>query len=196
MSFNGPLMANLARFYPPTLTGYTQSTWVIGAPGHHYDFRLSGTDLAGNTEALPSVAETGTVIPDNICASLDEWEADNTPQLASSMNIAQAQSHNLCNPETPDGLLDADWITFSVQAGQRYVIQAIPTAPNAAIDISIFTGDGISLTLREEMTQNVWGLPSYIDWIASKSEVLYIRVHHSDERVAGSTVTYQMYASR
>jgi len=142
------------------------------------------------------VAESSTNIPDYICTSLDEWETDNTPLQASPINIAQAQSHSLCNPETADGLQDTDWITFSVQAGQRYLIQAIPTAPNAATDVSIYSGDGINLTLRGEMKQDVWGLPSVIDWYASKSEVLYIRIKHSDERVAGSTVTYQVHPTK
>jgi hypothetical protein len=182
--------------YPVTFNGYTQSTWVVGTQGHSYAFRIRGVDRAGNAETLPATAETSTTIPANVCTVPDEWEVDNTALTASGVDINQAQTHNFCNPEASDGLYDIDWITFTVQAGQRYLIQASPTAQNAAAVISIFTGDGTSLTLRAEMIQTVWGKSAFIDWIATTSEVLYIRVQHTDGRVAGNSVTYQVYATK
>jgi murein DD-endopeptidase MepM/ murein hydrolase activator NlpD len=182
--------------YPFTFTGYTQSTWVVGTPGLSYAFRLRGIDIAGNAEAFPPTAETSTTIPANICTMPDVWENDNLALDASPILLTQTQGHNFCNPDATDGLYDTDWITFTVQAGQRYLIQAIPTASNVGEVISIFSGNGISLTLRAEMTQTVWGKSVYIDWIATTDEVLYIRVRHSDGRVAGNTVTYQVYATK
>ena len=182
--------------YPDTFNGYTQSTWVVGTPGHSYAFRMRGIDLAGNAETLPAGAQTSTIIPANVCTAPDEWEVDNTAISASGIDINQAQTHNFCNPEASDGLSDTDWITFTVQAGQRYLIQASPTSPNAAAVISIFTGDGVNLTLHAEMAQTRWGKSAFIDWIATTDEVLYIRVRHTDGRVAGSSVTYQVYSTK
>jgi hypothetical protein len=181
--------------YPPTLTGYTQSTWVIGAPGHSYDLRLSGTDRAGNTETFPPSAEATTSIPQDICINLDDWETDNTPLQASLITIAQAQTHNFCNPEDLDGLNDSDWVTFTVHSGQDYLIRALPITPNVAAKISIYTGDGVTLILRAEMTQNVWGMPALVSWKATTDEVLYILIQHFDGRVAGSSITYQVSAT-
>jgi murein DD-endopeptidase MepM/ murein hydrolase activator NlpD len=181
---------------PYTISGYTNSTWVVGTPGHSFSFRSRAIDRAGNTETLPASAETSTSIPTDICSSPDAWEIDNTANTASPITINQIQTHNFCNPETAYGLYDTDWITFTVQAGQRYTIQAIPIAWNSAAVISLFTDNGITLTLRSEMTQTVWGKPAFIDWIATTSEVLYISVRHADGRVAGNGVTYQIYATK
>ena len=182
--------------YPITYTGYTQSTWIIGTPGHNYAFRMSGVDLAGNAEAYPAIAETSTSIPANVCAGPDVWESDNTALTASEINIDQAQAHNFCNPDTSDGLFDVDWITFVVQAGQRYLILASPTAQNVAASVGIYTGDGTNLTWRAEMIQTVWGKPAFIDWIATTSEMLFIRMQHTNGQVAGSSVTYQAYVTK
>jgi murein DD-endopeptidase MepM/ murein hydrolase activator NlpD len=182
--------------YPVTFTAYTKSTWVVGIQGHSYAFRMRGIDLAGNVETLPEAAETSTTIPVNVCTIPDEWEVDNTALTASGIVMNRTQPHNFCNPEASDGLYDNDWTTFTVQAGQRYLIQASPTAQNAAAMISIFTGNVTSLTLRAEMIQTIWGKSAFIDWIATTSEVLYIRVKHTDGRVAGNSVTYQVYATK
>jgi murein DD-endopeptidase MepM/ murein hydrolase activator NlpD len=182
--------------YPVTFPGYTQSTWVVGTQGHSYAFRMRAVDIAGNEEGMPATTETSTSIPNNVCMTPDDWEIDNTALNASGIEIAQAQAHNFCNPENANGLYDTDWVTFNVSAGQRYLIQASPTAPNTAAVLSIFTGDGVSLTLRAEMTQTIWGKVAFIDWIATTSEMLYIRVHHTDGRVVGSTVSYQIYATK
>lgn len=181
--------------YPLIFTGYTKSTWIIGSPGHSYAFRMHGIDRAGNVEAFPPTAETSTTIPANVCAVPDIWEVDNSPVSASEISNDQVQVHNFCNPETTDGLGDTDWITITVEAG-RYLIQALPISENTAAAISIYTGNGISLTLRTEMTQTIWGKPTFIDWIATNSDVLYIRVQHSDRRVAGSSVIYELYVSK
>jgi murein DD-endopeptidase MepM/ murein hydrolase activator NlpD len=182
--------------YPMTITAHTQSTWLIGAPGHSYAFRIRGIDRAGNAEAWPANAETNTTIPANVCTNPDVWEVDNTAISASGIIINQVQVHNFCNPETSDGLYDTDWVTFTVQAGQRYLIQASPTSENTAAAISVCTGNGITLSLCAEMTQTIWGKSAFIDWIGTTNEVLYIRIHHTDGRVAGSSVSYQVYITK
>lgn len=179
--------------YPLTFTGYTQSTWIIGIPGHIYAFRIQGIDRAGNIENFTQTAETSTHIPMNICTLPDTWEVDNTFSSASPIIRDQLQAHNFCNPETMDGLNDLDWIKFSAVAGQRYLILASPTAENTAATISVYTSDGITLTLRSEMSQTVWGKPANVDWLAEKTEVLYIKIHHTDGRVAGNYVTYEVH---
>jgi hypothetical protein len=182
--------------YPLTFTGYTQSTWIVGTPGHSYAFRMRGIDRAGNIETFPATAETSTFIPDNVCATPDEWEVDNTAIAASQILTDQIQIHNFCNPEDADGLSDTDWITFTVEAGLRYLIKINPIAENTAAVVGIFTSDGITLSLRKEFTQTVWGEPTLIDWLAMKTEVIYIRIHHPDGRVAGSSVAYELYVSK
>jgi hypothetical protein len=178
--------------YPATLTALTQKIWMIVQAGHNYAFRLRGVDVAGNQEAFTTTAETSTTIPATICSAPDSWETDNTSATAKPISFSVNQIHNFCNPLTPDKLNDVDWITITVRAGQRYLIQVTPLAENAAATISLYTSDGVTLTLQAEATPTDFGQSTWLEWFPSKSEIAYIRLRHPDGRVAGNTVAYEV----
>lgn len=181
--------------YPLHLSGYTKSIWVVGAANHSYAFRMRGIDWAGNAEPYPATVETSTFIPAEVCSSPDNWEMDNSASTANVISEDEIQIHNFCNPLDEDGLDDEDWVKYTVQAGKRYLIQTSPMTENAAPVISIYTDNGITLTLRTESSQVLWGQRSFVDWTATANEVLYIRIRHTDGRVAGNSVTYELIAT-
>lgn len=164
--------------------------WVVGEPGRSYGFRIRGVDRVGNFEPYPNSAEAVTQIPPGsvFCASPDDWELDNTLSAANPIVPNEAdQSHNFCNPLSPDRLHDQDWIEFSARAGFPYFIQAFPSAPESAARLSLYRRDGELLAVAEapEIGREVT-----LTWFSEDSGEFYVKVQHLDSRIAGSGVTY------
>ena len=180
--------------YASDIPGYNTQTWVIGEISGLYGFRLRGVDRVGNTETYPSTAEVSTFIPNTICSSPDTWENDNTPETARQIIPGGAvQIHNFCNPATTANWLnDEDWITFTVQTGVHYQVRSFPLAANVATHLSLYTRDGVNLTLHADASPADFGQPIFLEWTSDRTGVVYVRMSHMDGRVAGNPVAYRV----
>ena len=154
---------------------------------------MHGIDHSGNSENYPTSAETSTTIPDAnvICFAPDSYDTsgnDNSPSNASVIVVNGAnQSHNYCNPLSPDYQSDEDWIRFDVAVEQNYFIFSQADSPQTASIISLFAQDGKSL-LAETIPKK-FGDNSILFWTSDRDGMVYARFRHLDERVIGKDVT-------
>jgi len=179
--------------YPPNPDGSENHTWFIGEPSNIYEFRMRGIDQAGNDENYPLNSEVTTLIPDadTLCANPDIWEVDNGPASANQISPNDPdQTHNLCNPLTPDHFFDEDWLKLFVHSGRTYEIttKPLPNSP-ATLSLDLFAVDGF--TLLASSSSNELGDPNSLIWTADRSEPVYIRLKHIDGKVAGEDVNYE-----
>jgi hypothetical protein len=184
-------------WYSETFDGKETEWWLIGDAGVTYTFRIRAEDNANNIETFNDGVTLSTMIPPiaELCSSPDPWDSsgdnDNTPSKATIMpGPAYIQIHNFCNPLASNGLNDHDWFVFNTHEGQRYIVNILPLVESAAVTISLYSSDGA--TLVEEVTPNSFGQPTSLDWIADQDELVYIKLHHLDGRVAGNDVSYQL----
>jgi hypothetical protein len=179
--------------YPP-IDGRFTSYWVVGDPGNSYSYRMHGVDYVGNAENYPSSAETSTTIPDAsvLCSLPDMYDTsgnDNSRATANPIIPNGAnQEHNYCNPLSGDFQNDEDWVMFTVQFGQHYLIQSLPLSGQTATMISLFAQDGT--TLLAESVPNAFGDNTMLVWTSDRDEVVYLRLRHMDGRVIGNDVAY------
>ncbi len=167
-----------------------RSLWYVGQPGHSYGFRMQARDRAGNLRAYPTGDEAATTIPTNICAALDVYEPDETAAAPIQTN-GVAQTHNLCNPAPGSGGLgDQDWVTFTAESGQRYLIQALPQNPAAALNLTLYAND--KATVLAQASTSGYGIPTSLIWKAQGAGPVYVKMQHINLGVAGSSVSYQV----
>jgi hypothetical protein len=182
--------------YAAGLDGSLSETWVVGEIGQLYGFRVRAVDQAGNVEPYTTTAAT-TLVYWDACNAPDAYETDNTAEAASAVAVDGAgQLHNFCNPESASGINDADWISFTVQAGAFYEVRALPQAADTGAAISLYWSNGISLTYQAAVSATVWGEPTALIWQASQDGVVYVRLAHVDGHVAGNGVAYQVEVRR
>jgi murein DD-endopeptidase MepM/ murein hydrolase activator NlpD len=174
--------------YATNVPGADRSLFYVGQQGHQYAFRMQAVDRAGNTRPYPSGAEASTTIPANVCPTPDAFE----PDQASAKTILTGgsyQVHNYCNPVSgSNGLGDQDWVTFTPQAGQRYLIQAAPQDPAAAAKLTLLAGD--KSTVLAQASTDVFGKITTIIWKAPNSSPVFLKMEHFNPGVAGSGVLY------
>ena len=180
--------------YSPNPDGLENHTWFIGEPASIYEFRMRGTDQAGNTENYPTSAEVTSLIPatEDLCANLDDWEVDNSPVSASIMTFNDPLGvHNICNPLTPDHSDDKDWIKISVRAGRTYEINTKPLSGSpASLALDLFADDGITL-LASASADNL-AEPTNLIWTADRTGLVYIRMKNIDANIIGEGVAYSV----
>lgn len=176
------------------IDGALTQAWFIGAPGSSYSFRMRAVDRIGNTEAYPNSAEASTQIPADVCSQGDEYESDNDRVSATIVNNASVQQmHSFCNLASgSSGLNDQDWLRFTLKAGQRLAVQALPTAPSAAAQMQLFGADGVTLLAQAQASS--FGEESNLDWRAAIDMTVYLKITHLDGRVAGNEVTYRVWS--
>jgi hypothetical protein len=178
--------------YPP-INGSESQQWVIGVPGNVYAYRMRGVDRSGNSETLPSSAETTTSIPAVavLCFAPDSYDAsgnDNSPAKASIIYAdGVSQSHNYCNPLSPDYQNDEEWAKLSVIQGVHYRIDSLANSPQTTSIMSLFAQDGV--TLLSESVPSIFGSHTSIMWTSDRTAQVYIRLRHLDGRVIGSDVS-------
>lgn len=162
---------------PPTQT----SAIYYAQLGHSYGFRMRTADQAGNQEAYPGSAETTTTT--NLCVG-DSFEPDNSSAAAKTLGLNTPQNHTIC------GLGDQDWLAFTPQAGQFYQFYTRNLAGDSDTFLALYAADGSTLLAENDDVQP--GLQSSILWQAPSNNKVYLRVTHTDSRVGGNAVTYQV----
>jgi hypothetical protein len=167
--------------------------WYIGEAGNSYAFRVSAHDHAGNEV----IQQTDTSIPSasTLCSQPDEWdvsasENDNAPATATEIAVGQAaQRHNFCNPTAGDFLGDEDWLSFTAETGQLYVLTAKPGSNSgAAVTIRLYAANGTTLLAEAEAAN--FERRSEIFWTASEGGTFYVQLLHNNRNVAGNGVSY------
>ncbi len=172
--------------------------WYVGEPGSVVSFRMRGNDLAGNVEDYPFDPEVTTTIPavEILCATLDAADlvgSDNTFALAQPLALGTSpQEHNFCNPLKIDFKDDEDWVWFDVEAGQTYLIQALPKTPDTSIALYLYAED--SSTLLTQNANGHYGQTSALWWTAQNSGKVYLQARHPNGSVLGSSVSYSLQA--
>ena len=166
--------------------------WFVGSMGHSYSFRMRGMDWIGNLESYPSSADATTSIPTAVCSSGDTWENDNTvssARLVSGTNVIQI--HNYCNPSSGSGWInDQDWLRINVQAGKSIIVHSSPQNNGVSSVLQLFASNGTTL-LAENRPQSM-GQDSFLMWRTVQDTTLYLRVTPLDNRISGSSATYQL----
>ncbi len=186
--------------FKTNLNAMTRQAWYIGFAGHVYAFRVRAVDAAGNRESYPSAADASTTIPapNVFCAHPDILEGstnDNAFNRATPiLPNGPAQVHNFCNPAAASRLNDEDWISFAVQYGRHYLIQALPESPQAAAIIELFDSDGE--TLISHVSAGDLGRTAALGWDSDRTGIVYVRIHHLNGSVAGNGVVYQVRVLR
>jgi hypothetical protein len=181
----------------PQYNGSMNSAWVIGSPGNQYSYRMRGVDRSGNTENYPAAAETGTTIPNAniLCSVLDSYDIsgnDNSPANANMIYLdGDGQFHNFCNPLVPGYQNDEDWLKLDPIPGKRYFFISYPRNSATDTEISLFAQDGITLLAQASAPE--FGKSTILSWLADRDQQIYVRLHHADGRVIGSTVGSTFY---
>ncbi len=180
--------------YRPNPDGLENHTWFIGEPANVYEFRMRGTDQAGNTENYPYSAEVTSLIPavEDLCGNPDAREVDNSPALANLMTFNDpVKTHNICNPLNPDYFDDEDWIKISVRAGRTYKITTAPLSGSpASLALDLYADDGVTL-LASASADNL-AEPTNLLWTADRTGLVYIRMENIDRNIVGEDVAYNV----
>lgn len=186
--------------YSPNLEGSETQVWFVGNASTDYGFRLRGVDLAGNREAYPLFAETQTSIPsaNDLCSDPDQWDRnrdDNTSQNAVRIEIGDSSRiHNFCNPLRSDRLNDEDWVRFSTEKSETYLLQAIPLSPMSAAILELYGSDGS--TLFAEARSKGLGEIAQIIWKSSEAQEVYLRARHLNGAIIGNPVAYRLVVAK
>ena len=184
----------------PNPQGSIDQTWYIGQPDTDYSFRLWGVEFAGNQEAVDPSADAQTSIPSisSLCSTPDVWDTigdDNSPANAAQVDVEQqSKNHNFCNPLSSDRLNDEDWVQFTVEDGETYIMESTPLAKMTGSILELYAIDGT--TLISSVQSGGFGEVSRLIWTADRDEQVYLRVRHLDGRVAGNIVTYKLRINR
>jgi hypothetical protein len=140
------------------IPGGQRGAWYIVETGHRYDFRMRGLDTAGNQESYPANAETFTIISGNCTPDkfeLGEGDDESSHATMLALDVYQ-ENHNYCEAD------DIDWVSFTAQAGQTYLITIWP-------DEASPLGSSIDLYQTDESTLlNHWEAPDLMSPIMIK----------------------------
>ena len=174
--------------------------WFIGQPGSTYSFRMRGIDLASNFGAFPQLPETSTTIldPAGLCSAPDIWDRssnDNSPEHSTKVYLmALPTVHNFCNPLADNRLNDEDWVNFEVELGQAYLLESRPTGAVTATILELYASDGTTMLASSQSAG--FNEISRIIWTADRSGKVYLRARHTDGRIAGNIVSYQLKVNK
>lgn len=122
-----------------TINGNQRSAWFVGQTGLQYQFRLRAVDSNGQVEAWPDgdTPETQASIPDTCLP--DGFEPDDDVSAARLLNPGEKPQHNLCTAE------NNDWFRAELTQNQYYLFFATSDLGGAAVKLSLFSADGLTL---------------------------------------------------
>lgn len=167
-----------------TVSPADRFTWFIGDTGKSYGFRMRVVDATGAKEAYTSAAEASVTL--KACTvGVDSFEVDNIASVAKPLQLgADRQNRTFC------GQNDEDWAKFSLQPGEMFFINALPTSPANAVVMTIYDSAGNALA---EKFPTQLGQPSTIRWNAPDTQTYYLKMRNFNPLIAGDGVGYQVW---
>jgi hypothetical protein len=140
-------------------------------------------DFANNESAF---AQTGTTLttcqPDTFETPTDDDSLANAKDLP----LEVSQPHNFC------GVADQDWVKFTPQAGQKYLLWAVPDPGNPAAPVlGLYKADGTRLMEASSAGYGQWAM---LKWVAPDNDTYYLRANSLNPAIAGTHITYRLWA--
>ncbi len=164
------------------LPAYMRQIYYLGVGGHTYQFRMKAVDAALNVRDFPLAAETYTAVAATCTPDLyDASGGDNTQDKASELALGMVQQHNFCQN-------DEDWVRFSAQAGQTYLVRANSLGGGAAVSVSITNADGSVVVMEKLMS--AYGLTNALKFTAPADAVFKLRLRPLNTGLWGTDVLY------
>jgi len=167
-----------------------RETWMIGAPGSTYAFRMRGVDQAGNQEVYPEKAEINIKLPLN--CSADEFEtpepSNNTWNGATRLDFSNPQLHNFC------GQQDIDWMNFSADKGVTYRIMLEPQSDGTSVEMKLFGADH-EIVLAQATSDGLTH-PAQLEWTAPDEGAHYLRITGGNPDLFGTDTYYKIQIDR
>ncbi|MCJ7624645.1 MAG: peptidoglycan DD-metalloendopeptidase family protein [Anaerolineaceae bacterium] len=162
-----------------------RNKWFIGEPGHTYEFRISGSDHAGNLESFDESNLIKTTIAGDCLPDIyDLGIPDNSLSNATPLEYGETHIHNFC------GSNDIDWITIQAAEGQTILIKALPEDNGVAVSALLFEIDG--LPALEEQQPLLLDSTTEFNWTPPHDGIYYIRLRPIDPRVIGTDTKYSI----
>lgn len=118
---------------------------------------------------------------------MDQYEPDDSSAEASRISIGDTQSHNW----HVSG--DEDWISFEVQQGITVVVQTLNLGLEADTVIHLYDGQGNELAFDDDGGDEAWA--SRLEWMASDSGILYVKVVDWMQTSSGPETRYELALS-
>jgi hypothetical protein len=166
-----------------------------GKAGQSYEFRMRAVNSDGTAEEYLTVPETSTLIVDS-CV-IDGFEGidpgDDNRNGASIMEIGGTQTHNWCAPANRidgDGIDHADWVTFTVKAGDSLRFATKPIDLASAALLSLYDTDQKTF-IAEARPASVDGSAS-LDWTAPADGTYYILLTPMNKNINGTNTNYEV----
>ncbi len=155
------------------------------APGSESNGMLyAQTDSAGvvhETNKSNNIYSAGT----GICTTTaDAYENDDTTAIASTISLGQTHTHNF------DVLGDQDWIKFTTQAGQTYILSTSNLGTSADTYLYLYDTNGTTLLASNDDFGGT--LASSIEWTAGSNGTYYVLVKHWNPSVGGCGTSYNL----
>lgn len=142
------------------------------------------TPTPGSTLAVLPTIPSGhpTAIPEEPAVP-DEWEPDDTPEHASSIEMGGAQTHNLHLAG------DQDWLYFEAEGGGSYVIE---TSMGREIDTvaTLYDSEGKQLAFDDDGGEEFRS--SRLFWVAEETGPLYVMIRGLADTEEGSGTEYEV----
>jgi hypothetical protein len=142
---------------------------------------------ADSTGAVPELVKTNNISTSGteVCvATVDAFEEDNSPAIASLMNKAEVQVHNFDAPG------DQDWIKLNAEEGEKYTFKTFNLGSSADTYLYLYDTDGETLLASNDDYGGT--LASQIEWTTPTTAIYYLLIRHWNPNIAGCGTKYEI----
>lgn len=139
----------------------------------------------GDDDAGPATSYE-LIIWEEVHVVEDEYEPDDSSDLATLLKPAEPQPHNL----HVSG--DQDWIRFEAAAGHTYVIETFGLGPKVDTVLRLFDEQGRELAWDDNGRAEEEALASRIRWRAAVDISLWVMIHDSGDDAGGPGTEYRL----
>lgn len=116
----------------------------------------------------------------------DEYEPDDSPDLATLLKPAEAQPHNLHVSS------DQDWIRFEAAADHTYLIETFDLGPSVDTVVHLFNEQGSELAWDDDGRAEEEAFASRLRWRAAADISLWVMIHDSGDDAGGPGTEYRL----